>query len=96
MLHIINHYPVEPSELEQTSYGDTVLFIENAIFAAKQSYAANNFFKKTFAHLNFCVLGKDMKVRGVDTAEILCGFSIIDERDFRDIAENSIAIKSWN
>ena len=96
MLYIIDHFPIEPSELEQTSCGDTVLFIENAIYAAKQSYATNNFFKQAFAHLNFCVLGTDMKIRGVKTTEILHGVSIIDERDYLDITENNVAVKSWN
>ncbi len=37
MLHIINNFPVSPSFLDNTHYGDSVIFTDNAVFAAKQN-----------------------------------------------------------
>ncbi|MGR9072968.1 MAG: sulfurtransferase complex subunit TusB [Gammaproteobacteria bacterium] len=96
MLHIIDHFPVTPSELERTSSGDTVLFTQNAVYAVMRNNTACKFIKQAFVHLNCCVLGRDMTVRGVARNDLLRGVSVIDERDFVDITENTTAIRSWN
>jgi len=96
MLHIINDYPLDSSTFERISWGDTVLFTENAVYALKKGQAALETLHQYLCHLNFCVLGTDLKNRGLSCREIPGNVLIIDERDYRDIMENNMAIKSWN
>lgn len=96
MLHIFNNFPIDCSRLEQTAYGDTVLFTENAVYAVKKNDKSDKIFKKASRHLNFCVLGSDLSTRGVSTSEILRNVSVIDERDFYTITEEKTIIRSCN
>jgi sulfur relay protein TusB/DsrH len=96
MLHIIDDFPIDAVSLEKTSSGDTIIFTENAVYAAKITEPSFRLLQKAFAHLNFCVLETDLKQRGVSFKDIQRNIPIIDEDDFQDIKENSMAIKSWN
>ena len=96
MLHIIDHFPIKPSELEQTSNGDTVVLTNNAIYAAKQNTDFSKLSKQALNRLNMCVLGKDMRIRGVDTHDILSGVAILDDYEYLDITDYNSIVRSWN
>lgn len=96
MLHIINDYPLDSAIFERTSFGDTVLFTENAVYALKKGQAVLENLHNYLYHLNFCVLGTDLKNRGLSCSEIPGNVLVIDESDYRDIMENNMAIKSCN
>ena len=96
MLHIINHFPIEAAELDHTAFGDTIVLTDNAVYAVKQNNEIHKLFKQALKRLNCFVLGSDMKARGLNTDEIVNGVSIIDEIDYEDIADESIAVRSWN
>ena len=96
MLHIFDDFPIDTVTLEQTSSGDTILFTENAVYAAKKTETSFRSLQKAFSHLNFCVLKTDLIQRGVSFNDIQRNIPIIDEDDYIDIKENSMAIKSWN
>ena len=95
MLYIIDQFPVDPSSLEKTTYGDTILFTKNAVLALERSSDMGNI-KKALAHINLCVQGADLKRRGLGISDLLCGVSILDERDMQEIHSNDQAIRSWN
>jgi len=96
MLHTVNQLPVELSFLESISFGDTILFTGNAIYAAKKNKNSLNLLQQAFKHLNFCVLSNDVIKQGLSFNEILNRVTIIDEKDYRHITKNNIAIKSCN
>jgi sulfur relay protein TusB/DsrH len=97
MLHIINQFPVDLGALKKTASGDTVVFTNNAVLAVKRNTQDNDsFIKKTFAHINLCVLKTDLKLIGITTRELLHGVSVLDEQDFRNMTHDSTAIRSCN
>ena len=96
MLYIIDQFPLDTNTLQQTASGDTVLFTENAVLAVRRNTEIEKFIKKTLAHINLCVSGTDLALRGLAISDLLCGVSILDERDLIDIAGNDPAIRSWN
>lgn len=96
MLHIIDNFPFEPSMLDEAASGDIVLFIDNAVYAVKQGARGISLLKQAVNHLNFCVFGPDLKARGLAANEVVHGVSVIDEKDYVDLTEDNVAIKSWN
>lgn len=96
MLHIINNFPIDCSRLEQTTYGDTVLLTDNAVYAIKKNDKSDKIFKKVSRHLNFCVLGSDLLSRGVSTSEIFRSVCVIDDMDLTTITEEKTVIRSCN
>ena len=86
MLHVINHLPIESTELEYAAFGDTIVLTENAVYAVEQNNEFHKLFKQALKHLNCFVLGSDLQARGVDTHAIVSGVRIIDEIDYKDIA----------
>ncbi len=97
MLHIINQFPVDPGALKKTASGDTVLFTKKAVLAIKRNtHNDDSFVKKTFAHINLCVLKTDLKHTGISTRELLHGVAVLDEQDFRNMTNDNMVIRSWN
>jgi sulfur relay protein TusB/DsrH len=96
MLHVINHLPIEVTEIEHAAFGDTIILTENAVHAVEQNNEFYNLFKQALKRLNCFVLGSDMQARGVDTGNIVSGVGVIDEIDYKDITVDSIAERSWN
>ena len=97
MLHIINIFPIQHSFLETTHSGDTVILIDNAVYAAKQENLKECLTKRTFAHLNICVSKADLLLRNISNHELIRGVAIIDSLDeSQDYLAQNIAIKSCN
>lgn len=96
MLHVIDHFPIDAAELEKTTFGDNVVLTENAIYAAIQDNEIHKLFKQALKRFNCFVLRSAMKARGVDTDDLVSGINVIDEIDYLDIADESIAMRSWN
>ena len=96
MLHIINNFPIDCSRLEQTSYGDTVLLNDNAVYAVKKTEKSDKIFKRVSRHLNFCVLSSDLLSRGVSTSEIFRSVCVIEDRDLSTITEEKTVVRSCN
>ncbi len=97
MLHIINHYPIKSYELDRARSGDTVLFIENAVFELKKRRHSLCILKKqAMAHLNLCVRKQDLVRRGISSKEIGKRVAIIDDQDYQNVLEQNTIVKSWN
>lgn len=87
MLHIIDRLPIETTKLEYAALGDTIVLTENAVYAVEQNNEFHKLFKQALKHLNCFVLGSDLQARGLDTHDIVTGVGIIDEIDYKDIAD---------
>ncbi|MBR9972417.1 sulfurtransferase complex subunit TusB [Magnetospirillum sulfuroxidans] len=98
-LHTVNKSPFERSNLQaclgHAQNGDSVLLIEDAVFAA---IAGNTFAPKladAAQDIKLFVLGPDLKARGMDPAKVVDGVNIIDYEGFVDLAAASSTIHSW-
>ena len=97
MLHIINQFPIEPEDLNKTASGDTVVLTKAAIEAAKRSTQNQySFINKAFAHINLCVLKTELTLTGISKRELIQGVAVLDEQDFRSIANEGMAFRSLN
>ena len=96
MLHIIDQFPVSLSSLGKTSYGDTVIFTENAVFAVKQGSTDKSLAQKTLKHTNLCVRKADLLIRNISRADLFKGVAILDDMDYQMVLGKEPAIRSWN
>ena len=97
MLHIIDNFPIQPSFLQSTHSGDTVLLKDNAVYAAKQENLKEAMTRRTFAHLNLCVSKADLLLRNISNNELIRGVAVIDSFDeYQEYLAQNIAVKSCN
>ncbi|MCK5189879.1 MAG: hypothetical protein KAR12_07460 [Methylococcales bacterium] len=97
MLHIINCFPISPSFLDSTHYGDSVIFTDNAVFAAKQnSIETESLSQKEFSHINLYVRKADLLIRDIPNKELYRGVVIIDDIQYENAISQDFAIKSCN
>ena len=97
MLHIINCFPISPSFLDNTHYGDSVIFTDNAVFAAKQSsIETKSLTQKEFSHINLYVRKADLLIRDIPNKELYRGVVIIDDMQYENAISQDFAIKSCN
>lgn len=97
MLHIINSFPISPSFIDSTHYGDSVIFTENAVFAAKQdNIESESLTQKAFSHINLYVRKADLLIRNISNNELFRGVIIIDDIQYENAISQDFAIKSYN
>jgi len=87
MLHIVNKSPYETSTMESclnhAKEGDTVLLIEDAVYAAMKGGRAAN------------ALSADLKARGIGEDRIVEGTEVVDYGGFVDLVEANDKTQSW-
>ncbi len=97
MLHIIDQFPLQPSFLEKTHSGDTVILKDTAVYAAKYENIKEPLFAKTLAHINLCVSKADLLLHNISTHELIRGVAIIDElRDEQNELAQNFVVRSYN
>jgi sulfur relay protein TusB/DsrH len=97
MVHIINIFPISPSFFENTHSGDSIIFTENAVLAAKQdNVETESFTQKAFSHFNLYVRKADLIIRNVSKSELFRGVIIIDDTQYENAISQDFAIKSYN
>ena len=97
MLYIINSLPISRSFLNSTHSGDSVIFTDNAVFAAKQdNFETESLIKKTLSHINLYVRKADLLIRNISNNELLHGVIIIDDTQYKNAISQDFAIKSCN
>lgn len=98
-LHTVNKSPFERNALDSclghAAAGDTVLLIEDAVYAA----LAGNAFAARLADaakaVRVAVLGPDLKARGMDPAGVVAGVAVVDYSGFVDMAAENKAVHAW-
>lgn len=95
MLHVVNKSPYDANNLETaTAYmqgGDTLLLIEDAIYAAIKSGKASSLLEGK----NVSVLGPDVAARGIGEDKLLEDVNVIDYAGFVDLVEANDKVQSW-
>ena len=97
MLHIINSFPIAPSFFDNTHTGDSIIFTENAVFAAKQDNIETvSLTQKAFSHINLYVRKADLLIRNISNNELFHGVIIIDDTQYENAISEDFVIKSCN
>lgn len=102
-LHIVNKSPYEKRTLDTAigyiRAGDTLLLIEDAVYAAAKGGAAT----AKLAGLNTAgnatvrvtVLGPDLAARGIGAERLVDGVKVVDYAGFVDLVEAADTTQSW-
>jgi tRNA 2-thiouridine synthesizing protein B len=95
ILHIVNKSPYEKNSLNTAvgyaKDGDTVLLIEDGVYAAMSGGAAAS----NLEGLDVSVLGSDLAARGISEDKLVEGVSVIDYAGFVDLVEAKDSSQSW-
>ena len=95
ILHLVNKTPYERSSLDTcVGYckdGDTVLLIEDGVYAAMKSGAAAS----KLSGLDVAVLGPDLAARGISEDTLIEGVSVVDYAGFVDLTVQKDKVQSW-
>ncbi len=95
ILHIVNKSPYEKNSVTRAvgyaKDGDTVLLIEDAVYAAVQSGSAS---AQLDGH-DVAVMGSDLAARGIAEDKLADGISVVDYAGFVDLVEAKDSTQSW-
>ena len=95
MLHLVNKSPYERDSLATcVGYyraGDTVLLIEDGVYAAIKSGSAAS----KLQGLDVAALGSDLKARGITEDKLVEGVKVVDYAGFVDLVEAKDKVQSW-
>jgi len=99
MLHTVNKSPFEKCSLESCLYhaspGDSVLLIEDAVYAALAGTIVSRRVSEALATLEVHALGPDLAARGIDVRRLLPGVGTVDYRGFVRLACRHRSVQAW-
>ena len=97
MLHTVNASPFESNTMDTclglAKSGSTVLFIEDGVYAATSGTAASDKIKNADG-ISFCVLGEDLKARGLEN-KLADGIKVVDYEGFVSLVAEHDSVQSW-
>ena len=95
LLHIVNKSPYEKNSLSTAvgyvKDGDTLLLIEDGIYAAMQGGSA----AAKLDGLDVAIMGSDLAARGLTEDKLIDGVSVVDYAGFVDLVEAKDSTQSW-
>jgi len=98
MLHIVNKSPLERTALESclrvARPGNSVLLIEDAVYAAARGNAAAAKVTQAAQSLKIYVLAPDLEARGMKDATVE-GVTLVDYGGFVDLVAGHPVVQSW-
>jgi tRNA 2-thiouridine synthesizing protein B len=98
MLHIVNKSPFQTSTLDtclrMAQPGNTLLLIEDGVYAATVGSAAEARMRQACTTLKVYALQPDMDARGV-TAKLIDGVTLVDYGGFVDLTVQTKTSHSW-
>jgi tRNA 2-thiouridine synthesizing protein B len=98
MLHIVNKSPAQAPALHSclrvAQEGDSVLLIEDAVYAATAAGAAASGLEQALKHLKLYVLLPDLEARGM-AARRIDSAQAVDYGGFVDLVAGHASCQSW-
>ena len=98
MLHTVNKSPYEKGALESclnhVSEGDTVLLIEDGVYAVVKGGRAANALASVKG-VKIAALSADLKARGITADKISGGVDVVDYGGFVDLVTDTDKTQSW-
>lgn len=99
LLHTVNKSPFErnafDSCLRHAVRGSAVLLIEDAVYAAVKGNDAARRLADEGQGLSLFVLGPDLNARGLGSASLVDGVTVVDYGGFVDLAARYEAVQAW-
>ncbi|CAA7620839.1 sulfurtransferase complex subunit TusB [Magnetospirillum sp. UT-4] len=99
ILHTVNKSPFERANLSSclghANAGDAIMLYEDAVIAAMNGTAFAARIADAAKGCKICVLGADLKARGLDPANVVAGVSVIDYAGFVDLAADNASVNAW-
>ena len=99
MLHTVNKSPYEKSNLDTclrlAKQGSTILLVEDAVYAAIPGGSLESKIRQAGKRYELCVLGPDLKARGLSEEKIIDGIRVVDYGGFVDLAVSHDKVQSW-
>lgn len=99
MLHTVNKSPFEKGSLESclghVSPGDTVLLIEDAVYAALAGTLVSQRVSQALAIVDIQALAPDLEARGIEMRQLLPGVETVDYRGFVRLACRHPGVLAW-
>jgi len=99
MLHLIHKSPFEGNALDSclrlAKSGDSILLIEDGVYAALGKAAHAEKIGGRMDDFSFYVLGPDVAARGLSDTPLIEGISVIDYEGFVDLVAENDATQSW-
>ena len=97
LLHTVNKSPFSSSSFDSclglAKSGSTVLLIEDGVYAATAGNSAADKIKNADG-ISFCVLGPDVKARGIE-GKLADGIKVVDYEGFVDLAAEHDTVQAW-
>jgi len=97
MLHTVNKSPYSSNSLEicmaYIQSGDTVLLIEDGVYAAMKGGASEALVSGSSAKVY--ALGPDLKARGITGEKLVDGIEVVGYDGFVNLATESDKVQSW-
>ena len=98
-LHTVNKSPFEKNSLETcvrlAAKGSTILMYEDGVYGAMKGTTVADTVKTAIKNLQVCVMGPDLKARGIDAAKLLDGIKVVDYSDFVKLSVENDKVQAW-
>ncbi len=99
MLHLINKSPFERTALDSclrlAKPGDSILLIEDGVYAALEKAAHAEKIAGRMEDFSFYVLGPDVAARGLGDTPLIEGLAVVDYEGFVDLVAQHDVTQSW-
>ena len=99
VLHVINKSPYDRNSLDSclrlAKSGNSVLLLEDGVYAALSKASSAEAVSKRMDDLTFYVLGADVSARGLDDKPLIDGISVVDYGGFVDLVVEHEVAQSW-
>ncbi|MHA1164851.1 MAG: sulfurtransferase complex subunit TusB [Alphaproteobacteria bacterium] len=99
ILHTVNKSPFEKSTfkscLDHARSGDSVLLIEDGVYAATKGTAAAKLIADRNGDVSLYALGADLAARGISEEAVIEGISVVDYEGFVDLVTEHDVSQAW-
>ena len=96
MLHLISQSPIETAVLDRIETGDSIVFLDDAVFRILQNGDLKEILERLQSHCRLFVLSDELTVRGIRGDELINGIEVIDYTGFVDLTVAHELIQTWS
>jgi tRNA 2-thiouridine synthesizing protein B len=95
MLHLIFQSPLQTATLQRIAEGDAVLFLESATLHLLKNSLQCSELQQLLTSNHLFVLISDIETRGISSAELMTGITVIDYAEWVNLTTEYQVIQSW-
>ncbi len=99
MLHTVNKSPFEKSSLDTclrlAKKGSPILLLEDGVFAATKGTSVAAKMEAAAKDYSICVMGPDLKARGIAEDKVIDGIKVVDYGVFVDLVVEHGTHQAW-